>query len=207
MVRTISPLAGDRRSWTYLLLVWFEPSGTKPSEGAPRTVADRNRRSTDRASGDFTRRKGERRKRCTHLGVRYHIRLVLTPRNNDSLQDLRSKVETGRCMKNEIAGYACGRSGSELLTGSLTDASLFEVLVRAALPFFALPAILLVVLLVFDRLCCWGDELRPPPQGEPLNQRARPSTGLSSHPRRQSLGPARVGGPGVAARSKTPGHI
>ena len=93
-----------------------------------------------------------------------------------------------------------------MLTGSLTEASLFEVLVRAALPFFVLPAILLAVLLLFDRLCSQADKLRPPPQGEPFSRRARASTGLLSYPR-QSLGPARVDAPGVAARAKSPGHI
>lgn len=39
-----------------------------------------------------------------------------------------------------------------MLDGSLADASFFEVLIRAALPFLALPAILLIVLLIVDRL-------------------------------------------------------
>ncbi|MBA2724448.1 MAG: hypothetical protein H0U53_00515 [Actinobacteria bacterium] len=44
-----------------------------------------------------------------------------------------------------------------MLDGAFADASLFEVLVRAALPFLALPAMLLILLLLVDRLGYWDD--------------------------------------------------
>lgn len=47
---------------------------------------------------------------------------------------------------------AAGVDVERLLDGSLADASLLEVLIRAALPFLTLPMILLVVLLTVDRL-------------------------------------------------------